>query len=118
MGGWSSRRCTGTCWSGSSTSPAGSAPARGRLLLEQRDFDPVSGIAQETQTLIDPDGSRESRTFSTRIYSATELVAMLLAAGFEKATAYGDLSGAPFGTDTRLVLVARKAQDTASNGAA
>jgi SAM-dependent methyltransferase len=90
----------------------------GRLLLEQRAFDPVGGVAQETQTLIHPDGTRESRTFATRVYSATELVAMLLAAGFEKATAYGDLSGAPFETGTRLVLVARTPQDTASNGAA
>jgi ubiquinone/menaquinone biosynthesis C-methylase UbiE len=85
----------------------------GRLLLEQRAFDPVGGVAQETHTLIDPDGTRESRTFATRVYSATELVAMLLAAGFEKATAYGDLSGAPFDTGTRLVLVARTPQDDA-----
>lgn len=80
----------------------------GRLLLEQRAFDPVGGVAQDTQTLIDPDGTRESRTFATRVYSATELMAMLRAAGFEKATAYGDLAGGPFAIDTRLVLVARR----------
>ena len=81
----------------------------GRMLLEQRAFDPVGGIVQETQTLIDSTGARESQTFSTRVYTATELMAMLRAAGFEKATAYGDLSGAPFETGTRLVLVARTA---------
>lgn len=80
----------------------------GRLLLEQRAFDPVSGVAQETQTLIGSDGHRESRTFATRVYSATELVSMLREVGFEKAIAYGDLSGAPFDTGTRLVLVARR----------
>lgn len=90
----------------------------GRLLLEQRAFDPVGGIAQDTQTVIDSDGRRESRTFATRVYSATELVAMVRAAGFEKAIVYGDLSGGPFDTNTRLVLVARTPQDTASNGAA
>lgn len=80
----------------------------GRLLLEQRAFDPVAGVAQETQTLIGSDGGRESRTFATRVYAATELVSMLRAAGFEKVMAYGDLAGAPFDLATRLVLVARR----------
>jgi ubiquinone/menaquinone biosynthesis C-methylase UbiE len=80
----------------------------GRLLLEQRAFDPVTGVEQETQTLIDSDGAREFRTFATRVYSATELVSMLRAAGFEKVMAYGDLAGAPFDVGTRLVLVARR----------
>jgi ubiquinone/menaquinone biosynthesis C-methylase UbiE len=81
----------------------------GRMLLEQRAFDPLTGVAQTTQTLIDTTGERESSTFATRVYSATELLAMLRAAGFEKATAHGGLDGAPFDTATRLVLVARTA---------
>jgi ubiquinone/menaquinone biosynthesis C-methylase UbiE len=81
---------------------------QGRLLLEQRTFDPVGGITQTTQTLIDKGGDRDSRTFETRIYTATELMAMLRAAGFAKATAHGDLGGAPFATGTRLVIVARR----------
>ena len=82
----------------------------GRLLLEQRTFDPGAGVTQTTQTLIDNTGERESRTFSVRVYTATELVAMLLQAGFAEAKCYGDLDGAPFGTDTRLVIVARGRQ--------
>jgi SAM-dependent methyltransferase len=82
----------------------------GRLLLEQRAFDPASGIAQTTQTLIDGDGTRESRTFSIRCYSATELLAMLDRAGFAEARCYGDLAGSPFAVDTRLVIVARKGE--------
>jgi SAM-dependent methyltransferase len=78
----------------------------GRLLLEQRTFDAAAGVAQTTQTLIDGAGGRESRTFSVRVYSATELVAMLGRAGFTDARAYGDLEGSPFGVDTRLVAVA------------
>jgi ubiquinone/menaquinone biosynthesis C-methylase UbiE len=78
----------------------------GRLLLEQRTFDAAAGVAQTTQTLIDGAGGRESRTFSVRVYSATELVAMLGRAGFTDARAYGDLEGSPFGVDTRLVVVA------------
>jgi ubiquinone/menaquinone biosynthesis C-methylase UbiE len=80
----------------------------GRLLLEQRTFDAGPGVAQTTQTLIDRTGARESRTFSVRVYTATELVAMLLGAGFEEAKCYGDLEGGAFDTDTRLVVVARR----------
>jgi ubiquinone/menaquinone biosynthesis C-methylase UbiE len=80
----------------------------GRLLLEQRTFDPAGGVTQTTQTLIDKDGQRDSRTFEARVYTATELVHMLRAAGFEKTTTYGDLSGTPFSTATRLVIVARR----------
>jgi ubiquinone/menaquinone biosynthesis C-methylase UbiE len=81
----------------------------GRLLLEQRTFDPRSGVAQTTQTLIDPAGQRESRSFSVRVYTATELVAMLLRAGFAEARCFGDLEGAPFTTASRLVVVADRA---------
>src|SRR5215208_7215195 len=78
----------------------------GRLLLEQRTFDAAAGVAQTTQTLIDGAGGRESRTFSVRVYSATELVAMLGRAGFAEVRCYGDLEGVPFDVDTRLVAVA------------
>jgi ubiquinone/menaquinone biosynthesis C-methylase UbiE len=78
----------------------------GRLLLEQRTFDAATGVAQTTQTLIDGAGGRESRSFSVRVYSATELVAMLGRAGFADVRTYGDLEGSPFGVDTRLVAVA------------
>ena len=80
----------------------------GRLLLEQRTFDPGAGVAQTTQTLVDTSGSRESRTFSLRVYSATELVAMLGRAGFAEAKCFGDFEGGSFGTGTRLVVVARR----------
>jgi SAM-dependent methyltransferase len=80
----------------------------GRLLLEQRTFDPASGLAQTTQTLIDARGERDSRTFSLRVYTATELLAMLASAGFAEARCLGDFAGAPFATDSRLVVVARR----------
>jgi ubiquinone/menaquinone biosynthesis C-methylase UbiE len=78
----------------------------GRLLLEQHTFDPASGVAQTTQTLIDGAGARDSRTFSVRVYTATELLAMLEHAGFTEAKTYGSLAGEPFATTTRLVVVA------------
>jgi SAM-dependent methyltransferase len=80
----------------------------GRLLLEQRTFDPGPGIAQTTQTLIETSGERDSRTFSLRVYTATELVAMLAAAGFAEARCYGGFDAGPFTTESRLVVVARR----------
>jgi SAM-dependent methyltransferase len=80
----------------------------GRLLLEQRTFDAASGVAQTTETLIDANGERESRSFSVRVYTATELLTMLARAGFAEAKPYGDLDGGPFALDSRLVIVARR----------
>jgi SAM-dependent methyltransferase len=80
----------------------------GRLLLEQRTFEPVAGITQVTQTLIETSGERESRTFSLRVYTATELLAMLARAGFAEVRCYGDFDGSPFGPETRLVIAAQR----------
>jgi SAM-dependent methyltransferase len=80
----------------------------GRLLLEQRTFDPVAGIVQATQTVVEPGGERESRTYSVRVYTATELLGMLDRAGFAEARCHGDLDGAPFTPTTRLVVVATR----------
>jgi ubiquinone/menaquinone biosynthesis C-methylase UbiE len=80
----------------------------GRLLLEQRTFDAGSGVAQTTQTLIDTTGERDSRSFAVRVYTATELIAMLTRAGFGETRCYGDLEGGRFETGTRLVIAARR----------
>lgn len=80
----------------------------GRLLLEHTTFDPVGGISQVTQTLIEGGGERESRPISLRVYTATELAALLRGAGFGDVRCYGDLGGGPFGVDTRLVIAATR----------
>jgi ubiquinone/menaquinone biosynthesis C-methylase UbiE len=80
----------------------------GRLLLEQRTWDPVTGVVQSTQTLITGSGERESRTFSVRTYSATELLAMIDRAGFSEAKCYGSFEADPFATTSRLVIVATR----------
>jgi SAM-dependent methyltransferase len=83
----------------------------GRLLLEQRTFDPAAGVAQTTQTLVEPTGERESRSFTVRVYTATELLAMLRRAGFHDARCFGDLDGGAFDATTRLVIVAAHGDD-------
>ena len=80
----------------------------GRLLLEQRTFDLPSGVAQTTQTLIEATGERDSRTYSVRVYSATELLAMLARAGFAEARCHGDLDGGELTTASRLVIAATR----------
>jgi SAM-dependent methyltransferase len=85
------------------------ALGEGRLLLEQRTFDAAAGVAQVTQTLIDGAGGRDSRSYSIRVYTATELLAMLDAAGFSAARCHGDLDGGEFGgAATRLVVAATR----------
>ena len=66
------------------------------------------GIAQVTQTLIDAEGGRESRTWSIRVYAATELLGMMRAAGFAEARCLGGFDGTALTLDTRLVIVARR----------
>jgi ubiquinone/menaquinone biosynthesis C-methylase UbiE len=78
----------------------------GRLLFEQSTFDPASGVAQTSHTLIEGDGRRESRTFSVRVYTATELLAMIERAGFSDARAYGGFEAEPLAPSTRLVIAA------------
>jgi ubiquinone/menaquinone biosynthesis C-methylase UbiE len=78
----------------------------GRLLLEQHAFDAASGVVQTTQTLIEGSGARESRTYSVRVYAATELAAMLRRAGFAEVRCLGGFEGEPLTPATRLVIVA------------
>ena len=63
-------------------------------------------MLQTTETLIEGSGARESRTYSVRIYAATELVTMLGRAGFSQVRCLGGLGGALFTAATRLVIVA------------
>lgn len=86
----------------------------GRLLLEQRTFDAAAGVAQTTQTLIERTGERESRSYSVRVYTATELLTMLSRAGFAEARCLGDLDGGRFATGTRLVIQARRSVSAAA----
>jgi SAM-dependent methyltransferase len=78
----------------------------GRVLLEQRTFDPADGVAQTTQTLVEPDGTRESRTWSARVYTATELVRLL--DGFSEVKCWGGFGHEPLSVDSRLVIVATR----------
>jgi SAM-dependent methyltransferase len=77
------------------------------LLLERRSFDPAEGMVETELTLIEADGGRRSIAYRLRTYTATELARLARVAGFGELDLYGDLEGAPFAVDSRLVLVAR-----------
>ena len=83
----------------------------GRVLLEQRTFDPVAGVAQTTQTLVESTGARESRTWTVRVYTATELVALVERAGFVDVKCWGGWELEPFTPESRLVVVATNVAD-------
>jgi ubiquinone/menaquinone biosynthesis C-methylase UbiE len=76
------------------------------FLLEEGRFDQVSSVYSNVMTYIPDDGARREFPFSMRTYTATELVEMLRAAGFEDVSCYGGLDGEELTFDTRLVLVA------------
>jgi ubiquinone/menaquinone biosynthesis C-methylase UbiE len=75
-------------------------------LLEEGSFDQVSGVYSNVMTYIPDEGSPREFPYAMRTYSATELVGMVRAAGFEQVDCYGAFDGSELGFDTRLVLVA------------
>jgi SAM-dependent methyltransferase len=82
----------------------------GGFLLEARRFDQVAGVVEDDFTVIGPDGSRESLTYSIRTYTVTELVRLVEEAGFTGIECYGGPEGEELRIETRLVLLARAPQ--------
>ena len=74
----------------------------GRLLLEQRTFDPAEGVAQTTQTLVETDGTRESRTWSARVYTRHRAASRWSErAGFAEVKCWGGFEHAAASRPTR-----------------
>jgi SAM-dependent methyltransferase len=80
----------------------------GTVVLEERWFDPVTGYAGEELTILRGDQPVQRRAFAVRLYTATELVAMLQAADLRLEAVYGGPGPSPFGVTTRLLVVARR----------
>lgn len=79
----------------------------GTLVLQERRFDVVSGRLDTALTVVAPDGARTGRIERPRIYSLTELTALLHAAGFGDVAVYGGWAKEPPSSTARAVLVAR-----------
>ena len=65
----------------------------------------------ENRWIMIGDGESEEYSISHRLYSAAELKSLLTGCGFDAVEAYGSLSGTPYDTAARrLVIVARKGE--------
>jgi SAM-dependent methyltransferase len=81
----------------------------GRLLLEDRVFDPVQGRSLATWTLVASDGTTSELKHSLRAYTCAELVALFDRAGLVTETVHGSWDGGEFtGTSWRLMLTAER----------
>jgi SAM-dependent methyltransferase len=79
----------------------------GSLRLEARRMDYVAGEIETDFILIEADGSRHSLTYRLRLYTATELVGLLEAAGFDDVECFGGFGREPLSRETRLFVLAR-----------
>lgn len=84
------------------------APEEAVALRESRTFDVVEGMLVTEHGYPADGAERRSYTSRIRIYSVTELVGMLTAAGFKNIRVHGGLAGGRVGLDTRLAVVAEK----------
>jgi 2-polyprenyl-3-methyl-5-hydroxy-6-metoxy-1,4-benzoquinol methylase len=77
----------------------------GRILLEERAFDPWTGRMHSSWTLVEPSGERTAMAFANRAYTLVELTNMLVDVGFQVDTAWGDFRGSDYAVDSRRMIV-------------
>jgi len=83
----------------------------GQLLLQEHEIRESWGWIENRWILVDG-GDVKEFCFGHRLYSATELAALLGAVGFEEVEIYGDVNGEPYDhVARRLVVVARKSAE-------
>jgi SAM-dependent methyltransferase len=76
----------------------------GLLVLQERALDLRTSRDVVRYTLVDTDGRRATREASIRLYTLTELEAMLGRAGLALLAVYGDLDGGPLELDSSFVV--------------
>jgi hypothetical protein len=81
----------------------------GLVVLQERTFDLRTSRELTRWTWLHPDGRRTTRQASIRLYTLTELAAMLARAGLELQAVHGDLDGGPLELDSSF-LVTRSAR--------
>jgi SAM-dependent methyltransferase len=76
----------------------------GLLVLQERTLDLRASRDLVHYTLLHPDGRRSARRHSVRLYTLTELAAMLGRAGLELRAVWGDLDGGPLELDSSFLV--------------
>jgi ubiquinone/menaquinone biosynthesis C-methylase UbiE len=80
----------------------------GGLVADAREFDYVTGIVENTHTLVTADGRRRDFGYRIRCYTATELAHLLREAGFVEVECFGGFDRGEFSRETRLIMLARR----------
>lgn len=81
----------------------------GLIILDEPRPDFRRGVIDSTWTFLWPDGRREERAVSTRMFMPHELVRLCERAGFRVIDLLGDVSGTPYSRESaRLVVLSEK----------
>lgn len=79
------------------------------LLLDEPTPDLARGVIDSTWTFIHPDGRRDERLVTTRMFMPHELVKLARRAGFEDVELYGSIEGEPLELRSRrCILIAAR----------
>ena len=82
----------------------------GLIVLEERNFDPLTSRMHAQVTMLFPDGRKAQYHHAARMYTLTEYAHMLARADLKVQAYYGGLDGSKLTLDSRrLVVVAQKA---------
>jgi SAM-dependent methyltransferase len=77
----------------------------GRVMLEEREYDHLTGRSTATWTFLAPGGERSELRHSVRVYTLPELREMLASADLEVVETWGGFDGQPFGFEGRRPIV-------------
>jgi SAM-dependent methyltransferase len=82
---------------------------KGSVVLDQISFNFETGRLDNHRTIVAKDGSRTPSFVSLRVYTLTELKALLAGAGLDYLQAWGGLDGSSYGMDSpRMVVLAER----------
>jgi SAM-dependent methyltransferase len=86
---------------------------RGSVVLDQISFNFENGRLDNHRTIVAKDGTRAPSFVSFRVYTLTELKALLAQAGLTYQRCWGSFDGAAYGMDTsRMIVLAEKPPET------
>lgn len=89
--------------------PTACEKIRDIIVLKEWQFDAIAGRLNWTNTVIFPDGRRESWDHSVRAYTVAELKTLVEDAGLKFEAVYGSLAGEEYTMDSAAaIIVARK----------
>jgi len=83
--------------------------ARGAVALDRISFNFEAGRLDNHRTIVSADGARSPAFASLRVYTLTELKALLVRAGLDCLKVWGGYEGQPYGMDTpRMIVLAQR----------